>query len=357
MTPEQVAEAVPAPALTNWIRATIPEANDADDAVSVTHLSGGSSNLTFRVQDGVNDWVLRRPPVGAFLATANDMGREFRVQSGLQHSGVPVPEMIAMCEDVSVIGVPFYLMRFVDGIVYSDADQVEHLSEGQALAATDELIDVLARLHAVDYESAGLGELGRPAGFLERQVNRWCTQWEKSKQRELPAIDEVAERLKRSIPSQTDASIVHGDYSFNNTMWSRTDPSKIVAVLDWEMSTLGDPLTDLGMVSVYWGEAGEIMWRSRAPQPHRQNAGFPSADHLLARYEAASGRSIRDIDVYRVLAVFKLSIITEGALARIKATRPDEDTTRTENTIAELADLALELADSSSVPSLRARHA
>ena len=350
MTPEQVDQAVPAEALTEWIIAHVP---DAHGAVSVSHLSGGSSNLTFRVRDGLNDWVLRRPPVGAFLATANDMGREFRVQSGLQHTDVPVPRMVAMCEDESVIGVPFYLMEFVDGIVYSDADQVEHLTEVQALAATNELVDVLARLHAVDYEAAGLGQLGRPAGFLERQVNRWCTQWEKSKQRELPAIDEVAERLKRSIPSQTDASIVHGDYSFNNTMWSRTDPSKMVAVLDWEMSTLGDPLTDLGMVSVYWGEAGEIMWRSRSPQPHRRNAGFPSADHLLARYEASSSRSIRDIDVYRVLAVFKLAIITEGALARIKVTRPDEDTTRTENTIAELADLAVTMANASSVATLR----
>jgi aminoglycoside phosphotransferase (APT) family kinase protein len=131
------------------------------------------------------------------------------------------------------------------------------------------------------------------------------------------------------------------------------DPSKMVAVLDWEMSTLGDPLTDLGMVSVYWGEAGALMWRSRSPQPHRLNPGFPSGDHLLARYEATSGRSLRDIDVYRVLAVFKLSIITEGALARIKATRPDDDTTSTENTIAELAELALDLANASSVASLR----
>jgi aminoglycoside phosphotransferase (APT) family kinase protein len=258
-----------------------------------------------------------------------------------------------MCEDDSVIGVPFYLMDFVDGIVYSDTDQVAHLNEAQALAASIKLIDVLARLHAVDFEAVGLGQLGKPAGFLERQVNRWCTQWEKSKQRELPAVDEVAARLKRSIPAHTDASIVHGDYSFNNTMWSRTDPTKMVAVLDWEMSTLGDPLTDLGMVSAYWGEAGALMWRSRSPQPHRLNPGFPAGDHLLARYEATSGRSIRDIDVYRVLAVFKLSIITEGALARIKATRPSEDTTGTENTIAELAELALEMANSSSVASLR----
>jgi len=350
MNPNQVAEAVPVEALHTWISANVPESHGT---LRVSHLSGGSSNLTFRVQDDVNDWVLRRPPIGAFLATANDMGREYRVQTGLQHTDVPVPRTVALCDDVSVIGVPFYLMQFVDGIVYSDTDQVGHLSQQQALAATDELIDVLARLHSVDFEAVGLAQLGKPAGFLERQINRWCTQWETSKQRNLPAIDEVAQRLKRSIPVHTDASIVHGDYSFNNTMWNRTEPARMVAVLDWEMSTLGDPLTDLGMVSVYWGEAGEIMWRNRSPQPHRLNPGFPSGEHLLARYEASSGRSLRDIDVYQVLAVFKLSIITEGALARIRATRPDEDTTRTEDTIAELAALALAMANASSVTTLR----
>ena len=350
MNDEQVADAVPVESLSNWITSNVPH---AEGPITVSHLSGGSSNLTFRVQDSANDWVLRRPPVGAFLATANDMGREFRVQTGLRDTDVPVPRTVAMCEDESIIGVPFYLMDFVDGIVYSDTDQVAHLDEAQALAATDELIDVLARLHAVDFEAVGLGQLGRPAGFLQRQVDRWCTQWEKSKQRDLPAVDEVARRLQRSIPSRTDVSIVHGDYSFNNTMWSRTDPTRMVAVLDWEMSTLGDPLTDLGMVSVYWGEAGALMWRSRSPQPHRLNPGFPAVEHLLARYEATSGRSIRDIDVYRVLAVFKLSIITEGALARIRATRPGEDTTSTENTIAELAQLALEIADASTISSLQ----
>lgn len=350
MNPNQVAEAVPVEAIHTWISANVPESHGT---LRVSHLSGGSSNLTFRVQDDVNDWVLRRPPIGAFLATANDMGREYRVQTGLQHTDVPVPRTVALCDDVSVIGVPFYLMQFVDGIVYSDTDQVGHLSQQQALAATDELIDVLARLHSVDFEAVGLAQLGKPAGFLERQINRWCTQWETSKQRNLPAIDEVAQRLKRSIPVHTDASIVHGDYSFNNTMWNRTEPARMVAVLDWEMSTLGDPLTDLGMVSVYWGEAGEIMWRNRSPQPHRLNPGFPSGEHLLARYEASSGRSLRDIDVYQVLAVFKLSIITEGALARIRATRPDEDTTRTEDTIAELAALALAMANASSVTTLR----
>jgi aminoglycoside phosphotransferase (APT) family kinase protein len=350
MNPEQVAEAVPVEALSTWITANV---SSASGPVVVSHLSGGSSNLTFRVRDDANDWVLRRPPMGRLLATANDMGREYRVQEGLGRSDVPVPTTVAMCDDAEVIGAPFYLMTFVEGTVYSDADAVEGLTEAQALAATDELIDVLAHLHGADYQAIGLGDLGKPDGFLERQIARWKKQWEAAKQRELPAIDEVARRLERSVPEQTGKGIVHGDYSFNNTMWSNDDPTRMVSVLDWEMSTLGDPLTDLGMVSVYWDRAGEIMWRSRSPQPHRVNPGFPGSDHLLARYEQTSGTSVHDIDVYRVLAVYKLACIVEGALARIKATRPDEDTSNTEATVQELAALALDLADQSSVATLR----
>ncbi len=350
MKPEQIAEAVPVEALGAWVAANVP---GASGRLTVTHLSGGASNLTFRVRDDANDWVLRRPPMGRLLATANDMGREYRVQQGLGRSDVPVPTTVAMCDDAEVIGAPFYLMRFVDGVVYADADAVEGLTEAQAAAAADELIDVLARLHAVDYEAVGLGDLGRPEGFLQRQIGRWKKQWEAAQQRVLPEIDEVARRLERSVPEHTASSVVHGDYSFNNTMWSRDDPTRMVAVLDWEMSTLGDPLTDVGMVAVYWGEAGELMWRNRSPQPHRLNPGFPGVDGILARYEATSGRSIRDIDVYRVLAVFKLAVIVEGALARMKATQPEADTSRTEESGAQLAALALQIADTSSIPTLR----
>jgi aminoglycoside phosphotransferase (APT) family kinase protein len=330
MNPEQVAEAVPEDALQAWVDANV---EGAAGPLVVSHLSGGSSNLTFRVRDDANDWVLRRPPLGRLLATANDMGREYRVQEGLGRSDVPVATTVAMCDDPDVLGVPFYLMTFVPGVVYSDADAVTGLDEAQALAATH--------------------ELGKPEGFLQRQITRWSGQWEKSKDHEIPAIDELSRRLERSVPAHTDSSVVHGDYSFNNTMWSADDPTRMVAILDWEMSTLGDPLTDLGMVAVYWGEAGELMWRSRAPQPHRVNPGFPGVDHLIARYEAASGRSVRDIDVYRVLAVFKLAIIVEGNLARIRAARPGEDHSASSQLVDSLAALALDIADASSVPTLR----
>jgi len=353
MNPDQVAEAVPVEALQAWVDANV---ESASGPLVVDHLSGGSSNLTFRVRDDVNDWVLRRPPLGRLLATANDMGREYRVQQGLGHSDVPVATTVAMCEDPDVLGVPFYLMTFVDGVVYSEAAAVADLDEAQSAAAADELVDVLARLHAVDFEAVGLGSLGKPEGFLQRQIARWTTQWEKSRDRDVPAVDEVARRLEASIPATTDSSVVHGDYSFNNTMWSREDPTKMVAVLDWEMSTLGDPLTDLGMVAVYWGKAGELMWaRRETPQPHRLNPGFPSVDGILARYEQTSGRSIRDIDVYQALAVFKLAIIVEGNLARIRAARPDEDHSESSELVDSLAALALDIADASSIPTLNGR--
>lgn len=346
-----VAEAVPADRLAAWVHAHVP---DATGPLRIDHLSGGSSNLTFRVRDDANDWVLRRPPLGLVLATANDMGREFRVQSALVDTDVPVARPVALCDDAEVLGGPFYLMERLDGIVYDDADAVAHLDEAQAAAATDELIDVLARLHAVDPAAVGLGEFGKPQGFLARQVDRWRRQWEAAKAADVPAIDEVLARLERSLPPEAGASIVHGDYSFNNTMWSRTDPARMVGVLDWEMSTLGDPLTDLGMVVMYWGDMGELLWRSRTPQPHRLNPGFPGADHLIGRYAATSGRDVGHIDVYCVLAAVKIAVIIAGNQARI-AQRDPERAAGIQPTVEAVAQLALDRATASSLPTLNAR--
>ncbi|MCU0310651.1 MAG: phosphotransferase family protein [Acidimicrobiales bacterium] len=347
--PFPVEEAVPAEALGSWVHDHVA---GASGPVRIDHLSGGSSNLTFRVRDDLNDWVLRRPPMGRLLATANDMGREYTVQAALAGTDVPVATPVARCDDPGVIGAPFYLMERLDGVVYDDAEAVDHLSEVQAAAATDELVDVLARLHAVDPEAVGLGGFGRPAGFLERQVARWRTQWEASRRCEVPAIDEVLDRLARSLPPEAGASIVHGDYSFNNTMWDRVEPTRMIGVLDWEMSTLGDPLTDLGMVVMYWGDMGALLWRQRVPQPHRLNPGFPSGDHLVDRYAAVSGRDVDHIDVYCVLAAVKIAVIVAGNQARIAATDPDR-AAGIQPTVDALAQLALERAAASSVPTLR----
>lgn len=346
--PFPVEDAVPNDALTAWVHEHV---DGASGPLIVEHLSGGSSNLTFRVRDDANDWVLRRPPMGRLLATANDMGREHTVQAALVATDVPVAPPVAWCADSEVIGAPFYLMERLDGIVYDDADAVAHLSEAEASAAADELVDVLARLHAVDPVAVGLGDFGRPQGFLARQVARWQAQWQASKQTEIPSIDEVLARLERSIPSESGASVVHGDYSFNNTMWSRDEPARMIGVLDWEMSTLGDPLTDLGMVVMYWGEMGERLWRQRAPQPHRVNPGFPSADHLIERYAATSGRDVDQIDVYCVLAAVKIAVIVAGNQARIAASDPDRAAAITP-TVEALAQLALDRADASDVATL-----
>jgi aminoglycoside phosphotransferase (APT) family kinase protein len=272
------------------------------------------------------------------------MKREYTVQAALHGTDVPVPRVVRFCDDESVLGAPFYLMERLDGIVFNDASDVAHLDEAQSLAASYELVDVLARLHAVDPEAVGLGSFGKPTGFVTRQVGRWSTQWERAKQRELPEIDEVARILAANIPAEGDASIVHGDYSFNNTMFFRDRPATMQAVLDWEMSTLGDPLTDVGMVAMYWGEVGEMMWAKREhPQPHRANAGFPSVDELLERYARTSGRDLSNIAFYRALATFKLACITEGAHARIAATDPERAAT-VDQSVRALASKALDAA-------------
>jgi len=308
----------------------------------VVQIAGGSSNLTFGVSDGKHEWVLRRPPLRHVLATAHDMGREHRVQSALERTDVPVAAQVAGCDDESVIGAPFYMMERLDGVVYDDVDATASLTEEQGRAASFELMDVLARLHAVDFDAVGLGDFGRPAGYLERQVKRWQTQWEKSKTIEMPVVDEVSQRLERRLPTGSRHAIVHGDYSFNNTMFRRDDPTRIQAVLDWEMSTLGDPLTDVGMVAVYWTDVGEIMWRNRKPQAHRANAGFPDVDTLLERYATTSGTDLAEIDFYRAFATYKLAVIAQGGARRVEHADP-ERASRVTGTVQQLADLALDL--------------
>ncbi|MFN8027312.1 MAG: phosphotransferase family protein [Acidimicrobiia bacterium] len=338
--PVDVEEAVPSGPLGAWIAANVAS---AQGPVQVTQLAGGSSNLTFRVRDDANDWVLRRPPLRHVLATAHDMTREHTVQAALQGTDVPVAPQVGICEDESVIGAPFYLMQRLDGVVYDDVDAVAGITEAQALGATHELADVLAHLHTTDYEKVGLGEFGRPAGFMERQLRRWKKQWDASVLEPIAEIDAVATRLEAMLPPDGRHGIVHGDYSFNNTMFRADDPTKMLALLDWEMSTLGDPLSDVGTLLVYWGEVGERMWRSRQPQAHRANAGFPDADTLLARYQDTSGIDVGHIDFYKSFAVYKLAVISQGAAKRISLTDP-ERAAGTVESVRWLAETALRYA-------------
>ncbi|QTR03499.1 phosphotransferase family protein [Saccharothrix algeriensis] len=272
-------------------------------------IPGGRSNLTYRVTDGEHRWVLRRPPLGHVLATAHDMAREHRVIAALAATDVPVPRVELLCLDPGVIGAPFYLMQEVPGVALRHRDQCPWLTPGAAAALSHRLVDVLADLHAVDPRAVGLGDFGRPDGFLRRQVARWGKQLDASRSRDLPGADELRDRLAATVPDSRRTAVVHGDYRLDNVLVTR-DPIGISAVLDWEMATLGDPLADLGLLCVY---------RTGVDGPHDPITGtvptlpgFATADDLVARYAARSGADVTGLGWYTAFACFKLAVILEG---------------------------------------------
>ena len=279
-------------------------------------IAGGHSNLTFKVTDAEgHEFVLRRPPLGHVLATAHDMGREHRIISALGPTPVPVAPALAYCPDDDVNGAPFYVMAYVDGLVLRDAATAEKmLTADERRRAGESLVDVLAEIHGVDPDAVGLGDLGRKEGYIARQLKRWHGQWEKSKTRELPLVDEVHDRLLAQVPEQGRAGIVHGDYRLDNTMLDRD--GSVLAVLDWEICTLGDPLADVGLLMVYWTDPdddGSALLTSPTTVE-----GFPRRAELLERYAARSGRDVSDIDFYVAFGYWKLACIVEGVYARYK---------------------------------------
>jgi len=293
-----------------WLNANIEE---AQGPYTYHLIAGGRSNITFRVVDANGmQMVLRRPPLGHVLATAHDMAREHRLISAVGQSNVPVPRTLGLCTDVEVNGAPFYVMAYVPGVVLDSPDKGTLLSVKHRLTASEDLIDVLADLHAVDVDEVGLGDLAKREGYVERQVKRWSTQWANSKTRELPAIDEVAALLGNNIPVQQGVSIAHGDYRFGNCL-TDVDNGRIAAVLDWELCTLGDPLADLGYVGIYWTDPGMPNMRGTDPSGIE---GFPTFDHLVERYAKRTGRDCSNIGYYKAFASFRLAVICEGVYAR-----------------------------------------
>jgi aminoglycoside phosphotransferase (APT) family kinase protein len=323
----------------------------ADAPLTAELIAGGRSNLTYGISDGTHEWVLRRPPLGHVVATAHDMGREYRVIAGLADTDVPVPRVFAFCDDADVNGAPFYIMERVDGRILRSPEDMQAITPDDARRCSNELIDVLARLHSVDYEAVGLGDFGRPDGFLARNVARWGKQWEANKTRELASIDDLAARLHAALPESGPPSIVHGDYRLDNTMLSNDDAGRVIAVLDWEMSTLGDPLTDLALFLVYWGgEAGPAIASGQATS---SVPGFLTRDEIVARYAEQSGRSVEHLDFYLVFAMYKLAVILEGINARFLMGKTLGDGfDAMGEMVAQLADGALAVADRSTDPRL-----
>jgi aminoglycoside phosphotransferase (APT) family kinase protein len=248
------------------------------------------------------------------------MRREYTVQRALGQAGYPVPPMLALCTDDSVIGAPFYVMQWVAGHVVRTALPAE--LEDTPLTRrrmSEALVTTLVRLHALDPQAVGLGELGHPEGFLGRQVRRWWQQWLASRTRELPAMDELHSRLEASVPAPSPPAIVHGDYRLDNVIFAPADPSRIAAVVDWEMSTIGDPLCDLGLLLVYWAEAeDEPAARSLHGRALTGDPGFLRRPDIIAAYRAATGRDLSALDWYVALGAYKLAVILEGIAARFR---------------------------------------
>jgi aminoglycoside phosphotransferase (APT) family kinase protein len=277
-------------------------------------IAGGHSNLTYLVQDvDGRRLVLRRPPLGHVLASAHDMAREHRIIAGLQGSGVPIPPALGLCDDDAVNGAPFYVMGFVEGVVVRDhATAVRTLDLAARANVSRSIVDTMAAIHAIDLEAAGLADLGRHEGYVERQLKRWYGQWDLQKTRELPLVDQVHDALVGLVPPQGPATIVHGDYRLDNTIVSTA--GDVQAVLDWEISTLGDPLADLGLLQVYWTGPDDTpsAWTgssTRAP-------GFWNRDQLAARYAEVSGRDVSRLDFYVAFGFWKLACVLEGVYAR-----------------------------------------
>ncbi len=283
----------------------------------VTLIAGGRSNLTYRLDLSGGTLVLRRPPLGHVLPTAHDMAREYRVLAALDATAVPVPHPVALCSDTEIIGAPFYLMEFAPGVVLRTADDGERLTPGQGRQLSELLAQMLAAIHAVDLDAAGLRDFGRPDGYLARQFARWQRQWELSSTRPMPGYDRLVERLGAGLPESGEGTLVHGDFRLDNMLVTLGERPAVAAVIDWEMSTLGDPLADLGLTLMYWADPGEQEWleinigASVSARP-----GFFTRAELAARYAGLTGRDISGISYYTAFGCFKLAVVLEGIHAR-----------------------------------------
>jgi len=294
-----------------WFRVHVPEARPP---LRYERVVGGHSCLTYVVtDDGGERYVLRRPPLGTVLATAHDVAREHRVMSALQDSAVPVPRMLDLCRDDGVNGAPFYVMGYVDGVVPHTAGDTERLLTSHAARrrAAETMVDALVALHRVDVDAVGLGDFARRSGYLDRQLGRWSAQWAASKTRELPAMERLHAWLVAHRPAESGAGVVHGDFRLGNAL--HAPDGTTLAVLDWELSTLGDPLADVSYLLRSWATPDQAAGGEGLPAAAE---GFPVADELAERYAAASGRSLDDLDYWMALNAWRSAAISEGVYRR-----------------------------------------
>ncbi len=293
-----------------WLEANVA---GASGPFTYERIAGGRSNLTYAVNGTRGGkWALRRPPLGRALGSAHDMGREHKVVSALAPTPVPVAPIAGYCIDESVNGAPFYVMEFVEGPILRSRDDAATFSEYDRRAIGERVVDTLVEIHDQVPDEIGLGDLGKKDDYVARQLRRWGKQWEGSKTREIPLVEEVHDRLAERIPDQGPATLVHGDYRLDNMIL--TPGGDVAAVVDWELCTLGDPLADVGLLLVYWAEEGDDLLPLF--EPATMAPGFPSRDEVRNRYAERSGRDLAEIDFFVALGYWKLAIILEGVYSR-----------------------------------------
>jgi aminoglycoside phosphotransferase (APT) family kinase protein len=292
-----------------FLRAHFP--NESGSLI-VRQYPSGHSNLTYSLQLGSREMVLRRPPFGSKVKTAHDMSREFRVLSKLHAHYTPAPQVLIFCDDESILGAPFYLMEPIHGVILRrEVPSGVDFSPEVARRVCESFLDNLALLHSLDYNAIGLADLGKPQGYLERQVRGWIERYHGSKTHEIPEVETISKWIQQHMPAWSAAALIHNDYKYDNVVLDPNDLTKIIGVLDWEMCTIGDPLTDLGSALAYWVDAGdppEILETRWGPTTY---AGSLSRAELVQRYAQKTGRDVSDMAFYLVFARFKIAVIVQ----------------------------------------------
>jgi aminoglycoside phosphotransferase (APT) family kinase protein len=356
----RLGEELDRPALSKYLRASLPESLREDAAAAAEHIEveqfpGGHSNLTYLVRVGSREFVLRRPPFGPVAPTAHDMPREYRLLAAIHPVFNLAPEPFLLCEDPSIIGAPFYLMERRKGLVIrrnippeigNDLALRRRVSQG--------LIDTLASLHAVDIQASGLVNLGKPVGFMARQVRGWADRWQRAKSAELAEIDHVVKWLSERMPPDPNPNdppkLVHNDFKLDNVMLDPANPAKVVAVLDWEMSTVGDPLADLGLLLCYWAEKDDPEARRESISPVTTEPGWMTRAELIQYYAEQTSRDLSGIAFYEIFAIFKIAVVLQQIYIRfLRGQTHDERFKDFDKRVAGLAQAAWDLAERSNL--------
>jgi aminoglycoside phosphotransferase (APT) family kinase protein len=306
----------------------------------------GHSNVTYLLKRGSVTAVLRRPPRGPLPPTAHDVLREARLLTALDGTAARTPKVLAVGDDLEVIGAPFYVMECVEGeVIASDVPEALNTPEQHRLIS-EELVDALVEVHAVDWEAAGLEGFGKPTGYLERQVSRFLGLWDINKTREIPAVEQVGKWLRDNLPDSGTATIVHGDFRLGNTMYAPQAPAKLVSIFDWEMATIGDPLADVGYLCTLWSDHDDPDRGMFELTAVTRQEGFMTRAEIIARYEEKSGRSVKDMNWYTALALWKAVVFMEGNYKRaISGASDDPFLKGFGDGVVQLAERALEIAE------------